>query len=160
MKKTKNSFRLPIVDAWKDFKNYLEWIKIIKNERDDPNSLYNKYDIKHNFFYNIYLGITLPQEDSVLPSKIKRMRVVESLAAVHRYIDVDLGFAEYIVPEFNQVVDDEGNETLTYVIVYRFAFKKLSLMFIIKRLLILGGVYLLATKLPWEKIYTWISSLM
>jgi len=146
--------------AWKDIINYRDWINTIKGEKNNPNSIFNKYDMRSNFFYNVYLGVTLPQEDNVLPDNIKRLRVVEALAPVHRYLDDQLGFAEYIVPEFNQVYDDENKPTLTYVIVYRFQFKKINLRFIIKNIIYLIILYFIITKVPWENVYTWILNLI
>ena len=154
------NFKLPFTDAWRDISNYNNWIQTIKREKRNPNSLFNKYNIDNNYFYNIYLIVTLPEEDYVLPDNIKRLRLVETLAPIHRYIDTELGFAEYIVPEFNQVYDDENKPTLSYVVVYRFAFKKLSVKYIISRIFYLIIFYFLITKIPWIKIFSWISSLI
>jgi len=132
----------------KDIVNYREWIKTINKEKANPNSLWHKFGMNHNFFYVIYLPITLPQEDKVLPDNIKRMRVIESLAPVHRYIDEDLQFAEYIVPEFNQFFDDENQPTLAYGIVYRFAFKRLSIKWVLSRSIIIGGLLWAFIKWP------------
>lgn len=145
--------KIPIIRVCKELLSYREWIKTIKKENMDPNSIFNKYNMKYNNFYNIYLTLILPEEDKVLPDNIKQLRVFESLSPVHRYIDNDLGYAGYIVPEFNQVFDDENNPTLSYVIVYRFAFDKLSIKFIITRLLFLIGVIIAAFKLPWANIF-------
>ena len=134
----------------RDLVNYREWIKAVNNEKKNENSLWYRFNMKHNFFYVIYFPMSLPEEDKTLPDNIKRMRVVESLAAVHRYLDEDLNFAEYIVPEFNQFYDDQNQPTLNYGIVYRFAFKRLSLKWVISRLVVIGG--LLFTFLHWPII--------
>jgi hypothetical protein len=139
MKKSKNkkrrSFRPSILEVYKDLKAYKMWRGTIKAERDNNNSKYNKFGLNHNYFYILYLPITLPQEDSALPDSIKRLRVMESLNPIHQYLDYELGFSDYIIPEFNQFYDDEGNPTLTYGIVYRFAFKKLSLKWVLRRII-------------------------
>ncbi len=145
----------------KDIVNYKAWRKTIKRENDNPKSLWHRFGMKHNYFYTVYFPLTLPEEDRALPDNIKRMRVVESLAPVHRYIDEDLEFAEYIVPEFNQFYDEENQPTLTYGIVYRFAFKRLSLAWAISRTLITGG--LLFAFIKWPIITTvadWIGQLI
>lgn len=132
----------------KDFINYRSWIKTIKKEKSNPKSLWYRFGMKHNSFYTIYFPLTLSEEDRTLPDNIKRMRVVESLAPVHRYIDEDLEFAEYIVPEFNQFYDDENKPTLSYGIVYRFAFKRFSLGWLISRIIIITGIILALIKWP------------
>lgn len=132
----------------KDISNYRAWIKTIRAEKKNPNSLWHKFDMDHNDFYVIYFPISLPEEDRALPDNIKRMRVVESLAPVHRYIDEDLNFAEYIVPEFNQFYDENNQPTLTYGIVYRFAFKRLSLKWVFSRFTIIGLLTWIFIKWP------------
>jgi len=123
----------------KDIENYIDWIKTVKKEASNPKSLFHKFNMKYNIFYILYFTITLPQEDDNLPDNIKRMRVVESLAPVHRYLDEDLQFAEYIVPEFSQFYKDD-KPTLTYAVIYRFAFKRLSLGWVISRSILLAGL--------------------
>lgn len=130
-----------------DIKNYRDWIRTVDREKANIKSLWYKFGMKHNYFYTIYFPLTLPEEDRVLPDNIKRMRIVESLAPVHRYIDEDLQFAEYIVPEFNQFYE-ENEPTLTYGIVYRFAFKRLCLGWVISRTLIVGFLIWLLVNYP------------
>jgi len=135
----KRSFTLPLIEVIRDIKSYRQWIQVIRVEREDPNSKFNKFELNANYFYVLYVPVTLPQEDAALPDNIKRLRVVEMLAPIHQYLDNDLGFADYIVPEFNQFYDDENNPTLTYGIVYRFAFKRLSLKWVLIRTLFLAA---------------------
>lgn len=138
-KKIRRRFSLPLIEVIRDIRSYRKWINAIREERANPNSKFNKFELNANYFYVLYLPITLPQEDAALPDNIKRLRVVENLAPIHQYLDNDLGFADYIVPEFNQFYDDDNNPTLTYGIVYRFAFKKLSLKWVLSRTLFLAA---------------------
>jgi len=132
-KKIINFFNFPIFGIIKDIKNYRAWIKTINQERSDPNSKFNKYNLDHNYFYILYTVISLPDEDKVLPDNIKRLRVLEMLKPIHQYLDEDLGFADYITPEFNLFYDEENNQTLTYGIIYNFSFKTLSIKWFITR---------------------------
>lgn len=141
----------------KDIKNYIDWIKTINREKANKKSLWYKFNMRHNYFYTIYFPLTLPDEDKALPDNIKRLRVVESLAPVHRYIDEELQFAEYIVPEFNQFYDEDNQPTLVYGIVYRFAFKRLSIGWVIYRLLVIGGLIWAFTTYP---IIEWLKNLI
>jgi len=138
-KKIRKRFSLPLIEVIRDIRSYRKWINAIREERANPNSKFNKFELNANYFYVLYLPITLPQEDAALPDNIKRLRVVENLAPIHQYLDNDLGFADYIVPEFNQFYDEDNNPTLTYGIVYRFAFKKLSLKWVLSRILFLAA---------------------
>jgi hypothetical protein len=152
-----NPNKWAIVTVIRDIKNYIDWIKTLNREKQNANSLWYKFNMKNNYFYTIYFPITLPDEDKALPDSIKRLRVVESLAPVHRYLDEDLQFAEYIVPEFNQFYDEDNKPTLTYGIVYRFAFKRLSVGWVISRLFLLGITIWALVTYP---IIQWLISLI
>jgi hypothetical protein len=147
--------KIPIIGVWRDIMNYRSWIKTIKEEAYDPHSKFNKYNLDYNYFYILYLPVSLPPEDFVLPENIKRLRLMEILTPIHQYLDSDLGFAGSIVPEFNQFYDDEGNPTLTYGVVYRFAFDTLSLKWFVTRTLGLAFVVFALAKWP---ILSWISN--
>lgn len=147
-KKAKQRKRLPILEVIRDIKNYRSWVKTIKEERSRLSSKFHLYGLNHNYFYVLYVPVTLPQEDAALPDHIKRLRIIEMLTPIHQYLDIDLGFADYIVPEFNQFYDEEGEPTLTYGIVYRFAFKKLSLSWVLSRTFFIGLLIWALTKWP------------
>jgi len=147
--------------VYRDIENYIDWIRTINKQKRNPQSLWHKFSLSHNDFYIVYLIVTLPEETRTLPDNLKRLRLIESLAPVNRYIDEDLGFAEYIVPEFNQFYDDENTPTLSYGIVYRYAFKRLSLGWAISRTIIVGLLIFLFVRFPIiNTIIEWIKSLM
>ena len=148
MKFNLNLKKLPIWMVIKDIQNYIDWIKTIKREKSKPKSMWNKFKMNHNYFYTIYFPLVLPKEDQTLPDDIKKLRVLEMLIPVHRYLDDDLNFGELIVPEFNQFYDEENKPTNAYGIVYRFAFNKLSIRWVISRLLIIGALIFLLIKYP------------
>jgi len=163
MKKTKTNIRkkirasfwgkIPLVGVIKDIQNYRSWIKTIQTEAENPHSKFNKFGLDFNFFYVLYVPVSLPQEDAVLPENIKRLRLMEVLAPLHQYLDNDLGFAGSIVPEFNQFYDEENNPTLTYGIIYRFAFDTLSLKWFLTRTLFTGFAIFALVKWP---ILDWV----
>ena len=73
---------------------------------------------------------------------------MENLNPVHQYLDYELGFPDYIVPEFNQFYDEENNPTLTYAAVYRFGFKRLSLKYVLIRAIEMAGLIWALVKWP------------
>jgi hypothetical protein len=154
-KKTKFSFlkNPPILGVIKDIQNYRTWIKTIQAEACDSNSKFNKFGLDFNFFYVLYMSVSLPQEDANLPENIRRLRLIEILAPLHQYLDSDLGFAGSIIPEFNQFYDEERNPTLTYGIIYRFAFDTLSLKWVITRSIFTGLAIWALVKWP---ILSWL----
>lgn len=127
-----------IVKVWRDIENYRDWCRTIKSEARNKHSKYNQWNLNHNYFCTLYFTYTVKDEEASLPEHIMRMRMMESMAPLHRYLDEELGFAGNLVPEFNQFYDDEGEPTLTYLVAYRYAFDTLSLKWIIKFLLHIG----------------------
>lgn len=150
---------LGIKAAWNDFDNYRDWIRTIKREEADKKSLYNRFNMGKNYFHNIYVIVTLPGENQQLPEEIQRLRVTESIVPLNRYLDETLKFAEYLTPEFSRIAKD-GELTLSYLIVYRFTFRKLSLSWVLWRLGLTAGLSVAAFKIPWETVTQWISNLI
>ena len=146
-----------ITRVYNDLKNYQDFIRIIKREKNDPNSKWNVWKLNNNAFYTIFFTHDIEETEAQLPQKIMRLRMIESLAPLHRYLDEELGFAECLTPEFNQFFDDEGNATLTFLITYRFSFNKLSLWWIVRWSLIVSTAIILFTKLH---IIQWIMGLI
>jgi len=121
-----------ISSVFRDIENYRDWCHVIKKEKANPNSKFNQWNLNNNYFYTIYFTHTQEETEAQLPERIQRLRMIESFAPLHRYLDEELGFAGSLVPEFNQFYDDEGEPTLTYLIAYRFAFDKISLAWFLK----------------------------
>jgi hypothetical protein len=115
-----------------DIINYRDWIRTINKEKNNKNSKYNKLNLNHNWSYCLYVPISLDDADKDLHEDIKKVRIIEISTPINRYLDEDLMFAEYIVPEFFQFMNDDETPTLTYGIIYRFAFNKLSINWIVK----------------------------
>lgn len=115
-----------------DIENYRDWVRVIKRESKDQNSKFSKWKLQHNYFYTVYFTHDIEETESQLPERVMQLRMLESIAPLHRYLDEELGFAECLTPEFNRFIDEEGNPTLTYLIAYRFSFNQLSLWWLIK----------------------------
>jgi hypothetical protein len=128
----------PIIQVYRDFENFNDWKKTIKREERNPKSKFSMWKLQRTKLYDIFITISLEESDAPLPENVKRTKVLESLNSLHRYLDEELGFAECLAPEFNQIVDDKGNPTLSYFIVYRFIFNKFSLKWLFEFLIIIG----------------------
>ena len=135
-----------IVKVYRDFENYKDWRRIIKREEFDPNSNFNKWNLKRTKLYDVYIIVTLDESDIPLPEVVKRTKVLESLNPLNRYLDESLGFAECLSVEFNQFEDDKKEPTLSYLIVYRFIWKTFSLKWLAKFIIIWGVIVFVVLK--------------
>jgi hypothetical protein len=153
--------RAGLYHAMMDVINYIAWIRTIKREESNPSSFYNKVGFKHNIFYNLYVPISIDEQYKDENENRKRLLVVQELTPIHQYLDEELRFAEYIVPEFNQFVDEKGEPTLTYGIVYIFAFKRITLWWLVKwSALVSLAIWAILEFDLLQKAYSWILSLM
>jgi hypothetical protein len=160
MKGTRNKLDfLGFRKVWNDIDNYIDWIKTVKREEKNPQSMYRKFNMDKNIFYNIYVIYTLGEEERSLPEAIQRLRVTESISPLNRYLDEKLRFAEYLTPEFSRVYDG-GEPTMHFLIVYRFTFRKLSLKWFLWRVALIGGITWLGFKANWPDLIEWISNLI
>jgi hypothetical protein len=125
-----------IVKVYRDFENFADWKRTIRREQSNPNSKFNKWKLSRTKLYDVYLIISLDESDVPLPEELKRVKVIESLNPLNRYLDEELGFAECLSCEFNQFDDRDGTPTLSYLMVYRFIFNKFSLKWLLKFLVI------------------------
>jgi len=153
--------RWSLVKVYRDFENYFDWIKTVKKEKNNSNSKFNKWKLKHTKLYDIYVTVSLDEADIQLPEVVQRTKVIESLNPLHRYLDEELGFAGNLACEFNQFVDEKGIPTLSYLIVYRFIFEKFSLIWLAKFLFINSILLFIILKyniIPY--LISWVSNLI
>jgi len=165
--KSKNifSFLLPrnwgIIKVYRDFENYLDWIRTIKKEEANPLSNFNKWKLERTKLYDVFTIVSLEEVDALLPEAVQRTKVVESLNPLHRYLDDELGFAECLNCEFNQFEDDNGKLTLSYLIVYRFNFNKFSIKWLVKFIIVTSILVILLVKFNViSTLFSWVSSMM
>ena len=150
-----------IVKVYRDFENFLDWRRKIKEEESNPKSKYNLWKLDKTKLYDIYLVISLDEADSNLPEIVQRTKVLEMLNPLNRYLDDELGFAECLNIEFNQFADDANNPTLSYLIVYRFNFEKFSILWLLKFLVVNSVIVFSIIKFNLiEVIHSWILTFM
>ena len=116
-----------IIKVYRDFENFNDWKKTIRKEQKNPKSLFSEWKLSRTKLFDVYTTLTLEDTDTLLPETVQRMKLMEMLQPLHKYLDEDLGFAECLDVEFNQFQDAEKKPTLTYLIVYRFRWNKFSI---------------------------------
>jgi len=146
-----------IVKVYRDFENFNDWKRTIRKEQANINSPFNKWKLSRTKLFDVYTTLSLEDADMQLPENIQRMKLMEMLKPLHKYLDEDLGFVENLSCEFNQFEDDNHTLTQTYLVLYRFDFKKFSLKwlsgFIVKFSILLFFILHF-------KIITWILHLI
>jgi hypothetical protein len=135
-----------------DIKNYLFILDVIKKNKETIE--WKKYKLKVDWIGRIYTAVNLPPEilySPDPPSDIRAAYVIEESRPINEYL-TKLGLQEIIIPEIKPI---EG--TISWGIIYKPFFQKLSLKWIITRLFFVLFCYWLEKKLGiiyflWEKI--------
>ena len=117
-----------IVQSFFDIKNFFKFRKDIKRELAEPKSGMNNLGIKRNWLGNIlYMQINCTDTDLMNAGyDFDRMVMIKLKPAV-QYLGQDLGWSEYLVPQVNNFVDEEGNPTLSYGILFIYTGYRMTL---------------------------------
>ena len=117
-----------IVQSFFDIKNFFMFRKDIKRELAEPKSGMNNLGIKRNWLGNIlYMQINCTDTDLMNAGyDFDRMVMIKLKPAV-QYLGQDLGWSEYLVPQVNNFVDEEGNPTLSYGILFIYTGYRMTL---------------------------------
>ena len=117
-----------IVQSFFDIKNFFRFRKDIKRELAEPKSGMNNLGIKRNWLGNIlYMQINCTDADLMNAGyDFDRMVMIKLKPAVE-YLGKDLGWSEYLVPQVNNFVDEEGNPTLSYGVLFIYTGYRMTL---------------------------------
>jgi len=149
-----------ITKVYRDIENYQDWIRVIKREKRDINSKFNKWKLNHNYFYTVYFTHDIEETESQLPERVMQLRMMEQMAPLHRYLDEELGFAECLTPSFNRFIDEDDKPTLTFLVAYRFSFNIISTGLFIKWGIILTAIILFLQSSWLQQIISWVGTLI
>ena len=125
-----------------DLKNFIKFKKDIKKEMSRAQSGMTTMNIKRNWFGNIlYTQINCTDADLMnVDYDYDRMLNVK-LKPIVSYLSGELGWGEYLVPQISNFVDDDGNPTLSYGVLFIFTGYSLTLTkLLIWSLIALGAV--------------------
>ena len=125
-----------------DLKNFIKFKKDIKKEMSRAQSGMTTMNIKRNWFGNIlYTQINCTDADLMnVDYDYDRMLDVK-LKPIVSYLSGELGWGEYLVPQISNFVDDDGNPTLSYGVLFIFTGYSLTLTkLLIWSLIALGAI--------------------
>jgi hypothetical protein len=93
----------------------------VKHELNDVNSPMNKFKIKRNWLGNIlYMQLDCTESD-FLSADYSYDRMLENkIMPVVRYLGSELGWGDYLVPQVSQFVDEDGEASLSFGVMFIF----------------------------------------
>lgn len=117
-----------IVQWFKDLSNFFKFRRQIRNEEKRRDSSFNKFKLKHNWLGNIvYVQIDCTDTDFMNANYSPEDMLGMKLRPIVSYLSTELGWGDYLVPQVSNFVDEDGNITLSYGVLFVFSGYKLTL---------------------------------
>lgn len=121
-------YEFKFIQAILDFFNFLKFRKQISKEKNNLNSLFNKYEIQRNWLGNILYTQLNFEESDLMNYDYDYDRLIKSkLSNIVTYLSSTLGWGDYLTPQISNFVDEEGNPTLSYGVLFVFTGYTLTL---------------------------------
>ncbi|MBS7363238.1 MAG: hypothetical protein KIH03_05455 [Paludibacteraceae bacterium] len=129
-----------LIQNIRDFKNFLQFNKDVNSEMKRANSKMTRFNIKKNWLGNIlYVQINCTDADLMNNDYDYDRMLLMRMKPIVDYLSQELGWGEYLVPQINNFVDDEGNPSLSYGVLFIFTGYSLTITkFLIYSILNLG----------------------
>lgn len=109
------------VQSIMDLKNFFKFRKEIKREMNEPKSGMNSLGIHRNWLGNIlYVQINCTEANLRDADYNYDRMIMTKLKPIVHYLSQDLGWGDYLVPQVNNFVDEAGNPTLSYGVLFIF----------------------------------------
>ena len=101
----------------------------------------NTLGIKRNWLGNIlYVQINCTDSDLMNADYNFDRMVMTKLRPVVQYLGKDLGWSDYLVPQVNNFVDENGNPSLSYGVLFVFTGYSLTLTKLFYTVLLITGL--------------------
>lgn len=147
------TWRPRIFGVLRELYNYFEFRKVIKKEKlDSPK--WSKLRLRYDWLGRIYTVVNLPPEilnSRDFPVEGRPAYVMDEVGPINEYLGTELNLNEIITVSFDPIEKVEGK---SFLVVYYFVFRSLTLMWILRVSLILTGIVL--SVVHKDFLYEWI----
>lgn len=117
---------------YREIANYIFLQKTLQKETTNPDSLWNKYKLRKNWYGRIYTVISLREEDMGEEEVVRNWRAMESMRPINEYL-TSLDLQEIVFPSIEQIP-----ESRSYLVVYSPIFRYLTARWVFFRTLFLA----------------------
>lgn len=116
------------IQCFYDLINFFKFRKMIKNEMKRADSKMTQLNIKRNWLGNIlYVQLNCTDTDFMNAEYVYDRMLMIKLKPYIEYLSKELGWTDYLVPQISNFVDDEGNMSLSFGILFIFTGYRLTL---------------------------------
>ena len=133
-----------IIQCVNDVKAYRQFRKDVKYELSRADSKMTKYNIKENWLGNVlYVQINCTDLDLRTAEFDTDRMLLMKMKPIVEYLGDELGWSEYLVPQISNFVNDDGEHSLSYGVLFIFSGYSLTMTkllgFVLIVLLLLGA---------------------
>lgn len=113
---------IAIFSCYIDIKNFFQFRKEIKNLAMNPQSTFNKYGLKVNWLGNIVYCHKLIDNNRMIAfdDRLKNNYLVEVTQLEHDYLFHELNWGEFLLTNFIEFSDENGNQSGCYGVTFTF----------------------------------------
>jgi len=113
---------------WYDIKNFFIFRKQMKMEDSIADSKFTKFGLKRNWLGNIiYMQLNCTDDDYMNAGYDFDRMYAMKLRPVVEYLGTELGWGEYLVPQINSFVDENGDMSLSFGVLFIFTGYQLTM---------------------------------
>lgn len=154
-----------LVTAYYDVKNFIKFRKEIMGLKSDPNSLFNKMGLKVNTIGNVVYTQKIMDYNRVigLNDRQKNLYLIDATQLEHDYLFDKLLWGEYLITEFIDFSDEDGNMSGYYGVTFTFtpmAVNNPKLYWVFLIYLVIFSFLIWISRHQILKFILWIVSLM
>ena len=117
---------------YRELANYFYLQKVTSKAANDPNSLWNRYKLRKNWYGRIYTVVSLREEDMGEEEVVRNWKAMEIMRPINDYL-TSMDLQELIFPSIEKIPDSRS-----YLIVYSPLFAHFKFRWVMTRLIILS----------------------
>ena len=123
-----------------ELKNYFFLRRVLRKEsrKKGPDSLWQRYNLRKNWFGRVYTVISLREEEMGEEDMVRNWMAMERMRPINEYM-TDLGIHEIIFPSIENIPNSRS-----YLIVYSPIFKETTFAWFIWRIFFVSLITILA----------------
>jgi len=128
MKRTRTIFR--------ELKNYIFLQRVLRkaSKSKDPESLWNVYKLRKNWYGRVYTVVSLREEETGEEELVKSWFAMERMRPINDYL-MSLGLTEIVFPSIEKIPDSRS-----YLVVYSPLFRETTMMWFVWRTVLVAAL--------------------
>jgi hypothetical protein len=114
-------YDIGFVQCIKDISNFFKFRREMRREFSHRDSKFNKLGLQLNWLKNVvYTQLNCTEEDLMNFGYDEEAMIMKKIQPIVEYLGTELGWSDYLSPQISNFVDENGEQTLSYGIIFVF----------------------------------------